>query len=413
MEKSLPPRTEENLLDSWDTFVEPLHAHPLFKKMGGLSLISAVLTRKVWLKTHPAMPALYPNLFMLLCGPPGSGKDLVINTIRDLLEVMLSEMETGQGVNIGPESLSTKGLIDALADDSARLTFTYKEKGKTTTVHYHSLYIAAGELGCFLPEYNTQLVSILNDLFNCKRSFTDRVRGRSSSSEVKIENPHLAVLLGTQPAVFSRIFPEEAFFMGLTARLLICFAAEAVRKPLFSGSAADPNLFNKIASDLRVLSLLAGEYKPDKHFKEKLDDFHVNNPGAITHSRFTDYNVRRSLHLGKIAICCAAAESNELVLHEKHFDKAHEYLTAAEKDAPALFDDLITSQGFHHTVEQVLHNKPQATITHAELERKLRRTHKPQEVGQIIRSMIQAEDIVFSHYAGGIPVYNVKKEIAK
>ncbi len=83
----------------------------------------------------------------------------------------------------------------------------------------------------------------------------------------------------------------------------------------------------------------------------------------------------------------------------------------AEKDAPTLFDDLITSHGFHHTVEQILHSKPQTTITHAELERKLRRTHKPQEVGQIIRSMIQAEDIIFSHYISGLPVYKVNKEV--
>lgn len=407
MDKTLPPRSETNLLASWDEFVKPLHAHSLFKKMGGLSLISAVLTRKVWLRTNPAMPILYPNLFMLLCGPPGSGKDLVINTIRDLLETMLAEMETGQGVNIGPESLSTKGLIDALADENARLTFTYKEKCKSITVHYHSLFIAAGELGAFMPEYNTQMVAIINDLFNCKNSFTDRVRGRGNASEVKIENPHLTLLLGTQPAVFARIFPEEAFQMGMTARLLICFAKEAVRQPLFSNHNSDPTLFSKIASDLRVLSMLTGEYKLDKEFKEKFGTFHMENPGELTHSRFTDYNVRRTLHLGKIAMCCAAAESNELILTESHFDQALEYLISSERDAPKLFDDLVTAQGFSHTVEQVLHNKVE-TITHAELERKLRRTHKPMEVGQIIRSMLQANDISFAHYVGQMPVYNVQ-----
>lgn len=414
MVKKLPPRTENNLLESWEKYTVPLHAHPLFKKMGGLSLLSAVLTRKVWIQTNPVMPLLFPNLFMLLCGPPGTGKDLVINTIRHLLSVMLEEMEQQQGVNVGPESISTKGLIDALADDNARLTFTFNKGGKATTVHYHSLYVANGELGAFMPEYNTQMVSIINDLYNCKPSFTDRVRGRGNSSEVKIENPHLCMLLGTQPAVFARIVPTEAFQMGFTARLLICNVREVIKKPLFSNESVDITLFDKIASDLRVVSLLSGEYKLDKRFKEKLDSFHMENPGAIDHSHFIDYNTRRSMHLGKIAMCCAAAESNELVLHEEHFDKALKYLSLSEKDVPTLFDDLITSQGFHHTVEQVLHSKPQATITHAELERKLRRTHKPQEVGQIIRSMIQAEDIVFSYYIGGIPVYKVNcKEVMK
>lgn len=413
MVKKIPPRTENNLLSAWEKYSSPLHAHQLFKKMGGLSLISAILTRKVWFQTNPVMPPLFPNIYMLMCGPPGSGKDLVINTIRDLLAAMMEGMEQQQGVNVGPESLSTKGLIDALADDSARLTFTVNQGGKSTTVHYHSLYIVNGELGAFMPEYNTQMVSIINDLYNCKKSFTERVRGRGASSEVKIDNPHLAMLIGTQPAVFARIVPEEAFQMGFTARLIICNVREPMKKPLFGNDSADVTLFDKIASDLRVLSMLAGEYKPDKTFKEKLNEFHLSNPGAIDHSRFTDYNVRRSLHLGKIAMCCAAAESNELVLREEHFDQALEYLTMSEKDAPTLFDDLITSQGFHHAIEQVLHDKNRCTVTHAELERKLRRTHKPQEVGHIIRSMIQANDIVFSHYNGGIPVYNVPKGFEK
>lgn len=412
MVKKIPPRTENNLLSAWETYAAPLHSDSLFKKMGGLSLISAILTRKVWFKTNPVMPPLYPNLYMLMCGPPGSGKDIVINTIRDLIATMMEGMEQAQGVNVGPESLSTKGLIDALADESARLAFTFSHGGKSVTVHYHSLYIINGELGAFMPEYNTQMVSIINDIYNCKKSFTERVRGRGAASEVKIENPHLTMLLGTQPAVFARIVPEEAFQMGFTARLIICNACEGIRKPLFETTSIDPTLFDRIASDLRVLSLLTGEYRPEKRFKDKLNAFHMESPHAITHSRFADYNVRRSLHLGKMAMCCAAAESNELVLEERHFDQALHYLTAAEHDAPSLFDDLVTSQGFHHSIEQVLHNKTQ-TVTHAELERKLRRTHKPQEVGQIIRSMIQANDIVFSHYTGTMPVYNVQAELPK
>jgi hypothetical protein len=356
------------------------------------------------------MPSLFPNLFVLLCGQPGSGKDLIINTVRDLLTTATEGMEQQQGINIAPEALSTKGLIDVLADDESRLTFTFKRDGKTETAHYHSLFVANGELGAFMPEYQTQMISIINDLYNCKKSFTERVRGRGTSSSVKIENPHLAMLLGTQPAVFARIVPEEAFQMGFTARLIICNAGPLARKPFFSDEAIDQTLEGKIISDLRALSLLAGEYRLSTRFKELLNTFHIENPGAIEHSRFADYNIRRSLHLGKIAICCAAAESNELVLEERHFEQALSYLLLSEKEVTALFDDLITSNGFHHSIEQVLHNKtkPNCTITHAELERKLRKTHKPHEVGQIIRSMIQAGDITFAEYKGSIPIYHVQ-----
>jgi hypothetical protein len=318
-------------------------------------------------------------------------------------------METKQGVVIAPEAISTKGLIDCLADDESQLTFTVKIGGKIETVHYHSLFIANGEFGAFMPEYQTQMISIINDLYNCKDTFTERVRGRGNSSTVKIENPHLAMLLGTQPAVFARIVPTEAFQMGFTARLIICNAGYFQRKPFFNDESVDSTLRDKIISDLRAICLLSGEYKPDKRFTELLNSFHIENPRQIKHSRFEDYNVRRSLHLGKIAMCCAAAESNNLVLEERHFNQALEYLYLAEKDAPLIFDNLITDQGFHHSVEQALNNKSLMTITHAELERKLRKTHKPYEVGQIIRSMVHAGDIVFSHYKGSVAVYNVQK----
>ena len=404
-------RTTSNLLAAWDEYVSPLPATSIFKKWGGLSLISAALTRKVWFYSSPVMPPLIPNLFVLLCGVPGSGKDLIINTVRYLLTSANKGLEQQQGVNIGPESLSTKGLIDALADDNAQLTFTFKNGSKSETVHYHSLFIANGELGAFMPEYQTQMISIINDLYNCKPTFGERIRGRNNASETLLENPHLALLLGTQPAVFAKIVPSEAFQMGFTSRLIICNGGEIHRQPFFSAVETDAALVGKIVSDLRALATLAGEYKPTKEFKEKMNDFNINNPGAIDHSRFVDYNTRRSMHLGKIAMCCAAAESNELVLTEAHYDRALEYLLLSEKNALTLFDDLITNEGFHHTVEQVLHSKAHKTvITHAELERKLRKTHKPHEVGQIIRSMIQSNDIVFIEYRGAMPVYSVQNQ---
>ena len=406
-------RTSDNLLDSWDKYVKPLHAHSIFKKWGGLSLISAALTPRVWFYSSTVMPRIVPNLFVLLCGAPGSGKDNVINTVRALLTEATEGMDFQQGVVIAPEALSTKGLIDAIADDESRITFTFRQNGKTETAHCHSLYIVNGELGAFMPEYQTQMVSIINDLYNCKDTFTERVRGRGNSCLIKIENPHLAMLLGTQPAVFARIVPSEAFQMGFTARLIICNAGDLPRRPFFNKDAVDSTLKGKIISDIRSVCLLSGEYKPDKQFEKLLDEFHMDNPGAIEHSRFQDYNVRRSLHLSKIAMCCAAAESNTLVLEERHFNKALEYLLLSEQEAPKLFDDLITSNGFHHSVEQVLHNN-KSTITHAELERRLRKTHKPHEVGQIIRSMIQAGDITFAEYKGSMPVYIVQSnELSK
>lgn len=413
MSAKTPPRIESNLLETFDKYVEPLQGPSLFKRWGGLSLVSAALSRRVWFKTSPVMPPIFPNLFILLCARPGSGKDMIINTVRDLLSDASAGMEQKQGVNIGPEIISIKGLVDALAEESSQFSFTYRHLGKSITTNYHSIYFANGELGTLIPEYNVQLISMINDLYNCKRGFGEQVRGRGPSSAVKLENLHLAMLIGTQPATFARIIPEEAFQTGFTARMNICYVANVIPKPFFTEEANSSlyiRQYNNIISDIRAIYLMGGEYKVDAVFKKRLNDFHLDRPGLLSSTRFEDYNERRSLHLGKIAMCCAAAESNELILRESHFDQALVYLQQAEKDVESLFDNLVTAQGFHTSVEQALNNKGKKTITQAELERNLRKRHRPYEVGAIIRSMIQANDIVFTRYIGSMPVYTIQRD---
>ena len=387
------PRVLDDYLTAWNEFVEPRPAAYMFKKWGGLALISAALTRKVWIQTNPSFPALYPVLYALFVGPPGAGKDMIINLVREILLAASEDMGPGKGFNVGPESFSVKGLIDALADDDATFSFEYRNRNKKELVQYNSLIIANAELGTFLPEYNTQLISCINDLYNCKPIFSDRVRGRGNSSTVTIVNPHLMLLLGTQPATLTDIVPEQAFQMGFTSRVNMIVSKEVKTQALFTNSVIDTSaLFQRLVSDLKAIASLTGPFKASAEFKSLVNTFHTTNPDKIEHSRFEDYNTRRSLHLMKLAMIHSVSEGNSLKLDASHFHTALDTLKEAEKVSPLVFEDLKTNAGFSHTVEQVLHNTGE-TITQAMIERKLRKTHKPYEVGQIIRSMIAAGDI--------------------
>jgi len=407
----LLPRVLDNYLEAWDEFVSPRPAPDLFKKWGGLALISAALTRKVWVQTNPSFPPLYPVIYALLVGPPGSGKDMIINLVREILIAASADMGAGKGFNVGPESFSVKGLIDALADDNAAFTFEYRDKGKKEIVTYNSLIIANAELGTFLPEYNTHLISCINDLYNGKPTFSDRVRGRGNISTVTITNPHLMLLLGTQPATLMDIVPEQAFGMGFTSRINMIVAKEAQTQALFSNTTINASsLFTRLTSDIKSIASLTGPFKANTEFKKLINDFHINNPDKIAHSRFEDYNTRRSLHLCKLAMIYSAAQGNTMQLTAEHFHVALATLLEAEAVSPLVFENLKTNTGFSHTVEQVLHNTG-ATITQAMLERKLRLTHKPYEVGQIIRSMIAAGDLEPVVSKTGQTQYIINKDV--
>jgi hypothetical protein len=104
---------------------------------------------------------------------------------------------------------------------------------------------------------------------------------------------------------------------------------------------------------------------------------------------------------------CSASEGNSMHITLDHFNRAKQILLTTEAIAPQVFSDIFTSDGFSHTVEQVIVSTKGETITHAELERKLRRTHRPNEVGQIIRSMKEGGDLTEIPSTSRIPIYKI------
>ncbi len=408
---AVQPRVLGDFLHTWEEYAKYLPAPANFKRWGGLFLISAALSRKVWVTTDPTFPPLFANLFILLVGPPGCGKDIVINKVAKLISAANEGMQQGSGFRIAGRSISAKGIIDLMAEDDSCFSYRAKVNGKTGKVEFHSVLVCVPELGTLLPIYNTQLVSFLNELYNCNELFEEQIRGRGTSSTVKITNPHLAMLMGTQPTTLSETFPEQAFRMGFFSRTNIISTKKSIPVKLYDRTRINHELlYPKLVSDLRAISLLQGEFKTTPAFEDIANTFHLTQPDNLTHSRFEDYNTRRSLHLHKLAMICAISESSKMVLDVPQFERAKKYLYEAEVDAPEVFDDIVTSEGFQHSVEQVLSTSKTDTISHQQLERSLRRTHKPSEVGQIIRSMIGGGDIVEMETKVGLPKYKIAKQ---
>ncbi|MCP3672275.1 MAG: DUF3987 domain-containing protein [Gammaproteobacteria bacterium] len=408
---ALQPRVLGDFLHTWEEYAKYLPAPANFKRWGGLFLISAALSRKVWVTTDPTFPPLFANLFILLVGPPGCGKDIVINKVAKLINVANEGMQQGSGFRMAGRSISAKGIIDLMAEDDSCFTYRAKVNGKSGVVEFHSVLVCVPELGTLLPVYNTQLVSFLNELYNCNEMFEEQIRGRGTSSTVKITNPHLAMLMGTQPTTLSETFPEQAFRMGFFSRTNIISTRKSVPVKLYDRTRPNNEmLYPKLVSDLRAISMLQGEFKTTPAFEKIANDFHLKQPDNLKHSRFEDYNTRRSLHLHKLAMICAISENSKMMLDVPQFERAKEYLYEAEADAPEVFDGIITSDGFQHSVEQALGESNTGIITHQQLERSLRRTHKPHEVGQIIRSMIGGEDIIEIQGGKGLPKYKIAKQ---
>lgn len=405
------PRTTSDLLSVVDEYFEFLPAAAPFKKWGGIWLISAALSRRCWTIANPVFGPLYPNLFVMLVGNPGSGKDAVINQIVDILRFAHEGLEQGQGFQFSGRSLSPKGVIDLLNGEDSEFNFQRRIDGKMQTVKYHSFLLCAPEFTTVMPVYNTQLIAFLNELYNCSSVFEEQVRGRGAVSQVSIKNPHVAAFMGIQPATLFEVFPEQAFRMGFFSRVNMIYTEETFPANPFDDAKPDrTDRLPRIITDVRSIAQLSGEFKPTKAAGDLIKDFANNGPGALKQSRFLDYNTRRWMHLTKIALACSASESNSLTIEVPHVERAMKYLVASEKVMPKVFENISTADGFEHTVEQLLVNTRTSIITHQELERALRRTHRPYEVGQIIASMLRAGDLEEIATKKGLPKYQISDD---
>lgn len=391
------PRVLSDIVTAFQEYVSPLPAHRLFKKWGGVFLLSGALTRRVWLITNEAMPQLFPNFILMLVGVPATGKDLIINKVEDCLIEASQDLDKGYSLYLAERDLSPKGLLDSIASDDAQQTLRYLNgSSKEQSLHFHSLISCIPELGTFMHEYNPQLIAIINDLYNCGKHYKERIRGGvNRGQQIFIPNPHAAFFLGTQPATLNMVFPESAYRAGFFSRVVIVHGDKPVKQNVYDlegETKIQPQLWNKIVSDMRNIVKLSGQFKVERDVKIAVNEFnkHEADKTKLSHSRFTDYNSRRHLHLQKLAMIFSISESNELTVKMRHWERALSYLLEAEKEMPGVFKNICTDSGFATTVEEVVTGSEGKVLKHERIERILQRRHKPYEVGHIIKSMISS-----------------------
>lgn len=377
----------------WMMHTKPLPTSELYRSWGAVFCASAALTRRVHVKTNPAMPPIYPNLYVMFVSPPGTGKDMAIDRVAELLSNVKHEAPPGYGLNLAEESISAKGLVDSLASEDSVLSTRRQTPKGVEIENFHSLIICVPELGTMLSEYNPALISNLNELYNCRPSFRDRVRsGALKGQATEITKPHICMMLGTQPETLSKTFPEEAFKMGFFSRTILVHEKQLNRQPLFEHQlATDHNKLDAMTEYLLSLTKLSGSFKATTGFAKAADNFHLTecDKTSVPHHRLADYNTRRFLHLIKLSMIFSAMESTEMVIREEHLEQAKELLFATETRMPQIFAGLISSRGFYSSLEELaLMTAERGIANESALRRFLTKQHPVYEVRQIIEEAL-------------------------
>ena len=110
--------------DNWRLYLEDLESPDLYVDWGFYFLISSCLQRRVW--TSQGINSIYPNLFMLLVGPPACGKSRLISMVSDIVQdaelqiISKDKKGTAPLFEYTADSITAECLSEYLAKDCTK-----------------------------------------------------------------------------------------------------------------------------------------------------------------------------------------------------------------------------------------------------------------------------------------------------
>lgn len=311
-----------------------------FHRWTAVTSLSAYLGRSIFFR-HGHF-TLYPNLYTMLIGSPGTKKSSAIKIGAKLLK------QSGYNTFAAKKTRQEKFLLD-LAEQSEKasgssdgdtgydLLDTNLFGGETDSDNADSYinkppaecFIAADEFNTFIGIGNMDFISILGDLWDFEGVYDYKLK---NSKSVFIPNPTISILGGNTPTGFSQAFPPESVGQGFFSRLLLIYGEPSGVKYTFPPP-PDTDLQNQLIDMLhKIKEVMSGEIKMS-HRAEKLLDKIYRAEEPMEDIRFEHYMNRRLTHLLKLCLVIVASRMSHII-EEKDVLEANTLLSFTESLMP-------------------------------------------------------------------------------
>lgn len=305
------------------------------RKWAAITAVSGALERKVW--TISRGEPIYPNLFVVIVGPPGVGKTLAITPAERLWR----DLKT---VHVAKSQLTRASMMDQLA--KAFRSPVNPETHEATS--FNSLLVVSKDLQTLLPKYESDFMGVLQELYDCKLISEQK---RTKEIDHEIPNPHLVILGVTTTSYLTGLFAPEAWEQGLASRTIFVYSDEMLYGDIFTDEKSmEPDLLH----DLVIINSMMGEMRWEDDAKRAYTAWYKGGmPPKPNHPKLIHYNTRRNIQVMKLAMVASASESSDRVVRLSHYIQALNWLLEAEHLMPEIFKN--AQGGDHKCMEECWH----------------------------------------------------------
>lgn len=308
--------------DDWirsylDAVVSRSEAPERFHFWCACSVIAGAVRRRVFIDMEAFQ--WYPNLYVILVGPPGIvKKSTTINIGARLLRDV-------PGVQFGADVNTWEGFIQQL--DEAKDIFT-DDQGKLSTSTTHTvscaLTLSVSEWGTFFDPRNWSMVQMLTELYDGKTDIPMTKYTKTQGTNF-ISNPFVNMIAGTTPLWLRDNFKTNFAGWGLSSRCVFMHCLEPERQIPYPDEVWNGMYRGSMKSfldDLIVISQLQGGcyLKPEaRNYGRDWYHQHVLRKRELdadpNHDEWLSYYLARKWdHVHKLAIILSISRRSDLVV---------------------------------------------------------------------------------------------------
>jgi len=368
-----------SLKDQWDIFTSNLKSPQSFLDMAFYFMIGAALQRRVWL--GPTNMPICPNLYTILCGPPGVGKGLSIIPVTQLLR-----HHKYKGANMTEEQKIEKMIVAAqkanaptdtlvLLRQSKEALEQIKQANKTPTkleellfpmgadattfeslvgqhanavrvfhldkphemapsgiYTYHSLCVCVEEASSLFRKHAETIVQYLLAAYNCQ-DYEYRTKGRGDDI---IKRSSLSLLGGTTPEFMRNAFGDRLLGEGFTSRAMFVYADKNRFEGWRIAELTQEQLRAReiLLQRLKELGALFGQCRMSEDSIALMDMYFEKIypvKRKLIDNRIKYYFARKDLHVQKLGLCIWFADNDTMEVPGPAFAKAIDMLEELEK----------------------------------------------------------------------------------
>lgn len=317
-------------IEAYLEYTDILPSPMLFRKWAAISTVAAAMERKIWVRTMGS--DLYPGLYVILVGPPGTGKGVALHPGEVFLRAV-------PDLHVGPSDVSAASLIDTLNESVRRIVLL----GNPPYVEFNSVAVISRELGVLIPAWENTLMNNLTDIYD---GFVVDQKRRGRDLRIKILHPQINLLGACTPAYLNETMPPGAWDQGFISRTLLIYSGDKSPRDPFAedeSSAFLGRLHGDLQHDLKTIALEYGRMSFTTPAASAIKAWiKAGCPPEPSHQRLQFYNSRRVAHLLKLCMVASISRSSDKIITIENYSEALNWLVEAESAMPDIFKSMMT-----------------------------------------------------------------------